>query len=95
MGPRRENLSSGFAITKGADQSVHTCRLISAFVNHFLESIISKLATGEISIFYLVSVAEETSLSLFMWETLKTGFFASRPILCLIAFINSLKHKII
>ena len=31
---------------------------------HFLESILCKLATGEISIFELVSVAEETGLSL-------------------------------
>ena len=49
------------------------CRLISAFVIHFLESVISKLATGEISIFYLVPVAEETSLSLALSETPMTG----------------------
>ena len=35
---------------KGADQPAHPRILISAFVIHFLESIISKLATGEISI---------------------------------------------
>ena len=35
-------------------------RLISAFVIRFLESIISKLATSKISIFELVSVAEQT-----------------------------------
>ena len=38
--------------------------LISAFVICFLESIISKLASSEISIFYLVSVAEETGSNL-------------------------------
>ena len=38
----------------------------SAFVIRFLESIISKLAVSEISIFKLVSVAEET------------GYFKSR-----------------
>ena len=47
----RENLSLGFANNKGADQSVRMHRLISAFVIHFLECILFKLATGEISIF--------------------------------------------
>ena len=37
------------------------------------------LATGEISIFYLVSVAEETGLKLALTETTKTGFLAARP----------------
>ena len=55
-------------------------RLISAFVICFLESIISKLASREISIVWLVSVAEETSLSLALSETPKTGFLAIRPI---------------
>ena len=38
--------------------------LISAFVIRFLENVISKLAkdTSEISIFYLVSVADETGI---------------------------------
>ena len=54
--------------------------LISAFVIHLLESIIAKLDTSEISIFKLVSVAEETELSLVLSETSKTGFVASRPI---------------
>ena len=47
----RENLSLGFANIKGADQPVPQRRLISAIVIHFLESIISNLAAGEISIF--------------------------------------------
>ena len=47
----QENLSWGFANNKGADQPVHPHRLISAFVIQFSESIISRLATGEISIF--------------------------------------------
>ena len=48
----RENLSSGgFANNTGADQSALPRRLISAFVIHFLESIIYRLATSEISIF--------------------------------------------
>ena len=45
---------------------------------------ICKLATGEISIFYLVSVAEETGLKLALSETPKTGFLATRPIYSLI-----------
>ena len=53
-----ENLSSGFANNIGADQPTHLGRLTSAIVNLSLESIIFKLATGEISIFELVSVAK-------------------------------------
>ena len=56
----KEILSPGFANNKGADQPAHPRRLISAFVIRFLGSIISKLATCEISIFKQVSVAEET-----------------------------------
>ena len=44
-----------------------------------MESIICKLATGEISIFQLVSVAEETGLKLALSETPKTGFLTTRP----------------
>ena len=51
MGLNRENLFSGFANNKDADQPAHLRSLISAFVIPFLESIICKLATGEISIF--------------------------------------------
>ena len=70
----------GFVNNKGADQPAHPHRLISAFVIHVLESIISKLATSEIFIFELISVAEETGLNLALMETLKTGFVATRPI---------------
>ena len=45
---------------KGADQPGHPHSLISTFVIRLLKSIISKLATSKISIFLLVSVAEET-----------------------------------
>ena len=65
----RENLSSGLTNITGADQPVHPRRLISAFVIRFLESIVSNLATGEISTFYLVSVAEETCLNIVLSET--------------------------
>ena len=64
---------------KGADQPVHPRSLNSAFVIPFLESIISKLPTSGISIFQLVSVAQETDFSLALSETLKTGFVTSRP----------------
>ena len=64
-GPRREKTClPGFANNKGADQPAHPRRLISAFVILFLESTISRHATSEISIFQLVSVAEETGLNL-------------------------------
>ena len=45
-----ENLSSGSANNTGADQPAHPNSLIRAFVICFLESIICKLATGEMSI---------------------------------------------
>ena len=47
--------------------------LIIAFVIHLLESIISKPATSEISLFRLVSVAVETGFSIALSETPKTG----------------------
>ena len=50
--PQREKTClQGFAKNTGADQPVHPRSLISAFVILFLESIIYKLATGEIAIF--------------------------------------------
>ena len=54
--------------------------LISPFAISFLEKIISELATSEMSIFYLVPVAEETGLSLLFSEPPKTGFLAMSPI---------------
>ena len=50
-GPRREETClRGVTNNRGADQPAHLRSLISAFVIRFLESIICKLATGEISI---------------------------------------------
>ena len=43
-----------------------------------MESILSRLATSELSIFYLVSVAEETGLSLALSDIPKTDFVATR-----------------
>ena len=77
-GPRREKTClRGCANNKGADQTAH---LRSTFVIRFLESIMSRLAWSEISIFYVVSVAEETGLDLTLSGTPKTGFHATRPI---------------
>ena len=79
-GPRREKIClRGLANNTGADQPAHPRSLISAFVIRFLKRIICKLATGEISIFQLVSVAEENGLKLALLETPKTGFLAARP----------------
>ena len=51
-GPRLEKTClRGFLNNKGADQPAHPRRLISAFVIRFWESIISKLAIAEITIF--------------------------------------------
>ena len=47
----REYLSSVFANNKGADQPAHARSLISAFIIPLLESIISRHAGSEISIF--------------------------------------------
>ena len=56
-GPRREKTClRGFANNTGADQPAHPRSLISAFVIRLMESIICKIAIGEISIFRLVSV---------------------------------------
>ena len=76
----REKLSSRFGNDIDADQPAHPGRLISAFVIRFLESLISKLASSEIPIFYLVSVSKETGLSVALTKTPKTGFVTSRPI---------------
>ena len=75
FGPRREkNGLQRFVNNKGADQPAHTRRLTSAFVIHLLERIISKLASSEISIFYLVSVAVETGSSLAFLENPEDRF---------------------
>ena len=79
-GPCREKTClQRFVNNKGTDQPAHPGRPISTFVIHFLESIISKLATSKISIFQLVSIAEEIFLSLALMQTPKTGFVALRP----------------
>ena len=67
MNSTRENLSSGFANNKFAGQFAQPRILISAFLVRVLENIISKLAN------------ELAGFGMALSETLKTGFFASRP----------------
>ena len=74
--PTRGILPSGSANNKGADQLAHPRSLISAFAIYKLNSIVSKLAPSEISLFYLVSVAEKAGFGMIS-ETPKTGFVAS------------------
>ena len=69
----------GLANNKDADQPACPCNYFSAFVIRLLQSM-SKLATREISVFYVVSIAERASVSMAWSETLKTGFLATRPI---------------
>ena len=79
-GPRREKTCLwGFANNKDADQPAHPGSPISAFVFRLLESFISRHALSVSSIFKIVSVAEETALSLALSETPKTGILATRP----------------
>ena len=80
FGPQqKKTYLRGFANNTSADQPVHPRSLISAFVIRFLKSTIFDLESGKISIFLLVSVAEETGLKLALSETPKTGFLATRP----------------
>ena len=69
MGIIGENLSSGVCEQHRGKQPAHRRSLISAFFSQFSEYFICKLATGEISIFLKVSVAEETGLNLDLTET--------------------------
>ena len=63
--PRHEKTClMAYANNKGIDQPVHPCSLISAFVVRYLDSIISVVAISEISRLCIVSVAEQTGLSL-------------------------------
>ena len=67
-----ENLS----FTVCEQQRRRPVRLISAFVIRLLESIISKLDTSKISLFELVSVAEQAAFCMTWSETPKTGYLA-------------------
>ena len=73
--------SSEFANNKETDQPAHSRNLISTFVIHMLESIISELGTSKYSMFYLDSLAEQVCLGMAWSETQKTGFLAIAHIL--------------
>ena len=63
---------------KGADQPAHSRSLISTFVVRFLDSTIPVLAKKTQNFkLWLVSVAEQASLSLIWSQTPKTGFLVS------------------
>ena len=67
----RENLSWGFEKKIKACASAETDqRLINALITRFF----LKVSYSEILVFYLLSIAEETDLSLTLSETPKTGF---------------------
>ena len=63
-----------YANNKGADQPAHPHSLISAFVFRCLDSIIPLLAIAEISSPLIVSVAEQTGLSLTCSQTPEDRF---------------------
>ena len=63
-----------YANNKGADQSAHPHSLISAFVVHCLDSVVSPVSATKISSLMLASVAEQASLSLTWSETLEDTF---------------------
>ena len=63
-----------------AEEAVRTRSLINTFVIRLLESIVSRIATSESSVFYLVAVADYAGLNLTLSKTPKTGFLATRPI---------------
>ena len=74
-GPQREKTCLRlFANNTGADQPAQTDQPLSY-------SLFGKyhMQTWQISIFKLVTVAEETGLKLALSETPKTGFLATRP----------------
>ena len=73
-----ENLFMPYANNKGADKPAHPRSLISTFVVHCLDSIISLVSISEISSLQLTSVAAQAGLSLTWSKTLKTGFLVIR-----------------
>ena len=72
-----ENLFMPYAKKKGADQPVHLCSLISAFIVPCLNSIIPQVSISKISSLYLASVVVHAGLSLSWSQTPKTGFLVT------------------
>ena len=60
---------------KGADQPAHSRSLISAFVVHCLDSVMSLVSVTKISSLMLASVAEQASLSL-TWSEMPEDTFS-------------------
>ena len=73
------NLFMPHVNNKGADQPAHPRSLISTFAVRCIDSIIPLVSIADISIPYLVSVAEQAGLSLTWSETPKTGFLVTWP----------------
>ena len=67
-----------YANNKGADQPAHPCSLISAFVVHCLDSVMSLISS-----LMLASVAEQATLSLTWSETPEDTFSHDEAILLL------------
>ena len=63
-----------YANNKGADQPAHRRSLISAFVVHCLDSVMSLVSVSKISSLMLASVVEQASLSLTWSETREDTF---------------------
>ena len=63
-----------YANNKVADQPAHSRSLISAFVVHSLNSIISLVSRSEVSRFLLASVAAQAGLCLALSETPEDTF---------------------
>ena len=71
-----------YANNKGVDQPAHSRSLISAFVVHCLDCVISLVSVTKISSLMVVSVAEQTSLSLTWSETPEDTFFQDVAHIC-------------
>ena len=63
-----------YANNEGADQPAHPCSLISTFVVHCLDSVMSLVSVIIISSLMLASVAEQASLCLTWSETPEDTF---------------------
>ena len=86
----RKRLMS-YANNKGADQPAHPHSLISAFVVHCLDSVMSLVSVTKISSLLLASVAEQASLKL-TWSETRTWFLMTRLIFCLSFFPHDYLH---
>ena len=70
----KKRVLMSYANNKGGDQPAHPCSLISTFVVHCLDNVMSLVSVTKISSLMLASVAEQASLSLTWLETPKDRF---------------------